>query len=309
VRLALLLTVLAGALAGCGLASGASDAPPAGTPAGPTLKSIVPATGPTRTRLKATLTVDGAPASLGIAGALLASPIPITLDLTRDPKSGASDGSVTISAGGLDLPLRIASDGKATWLRFGSDWYTADAAAVSALLGSVSGSAIPDVSGLTPERIVGLLSDPSRLAPGAVVTGSEDVGGVATSHVVGKIDGAAALASIERFLGSSALSEGQRTALARDVRTDVIDVWVGTADHQVHRVRLNLVADASGEPAPLPGGVRGIRVQVDVTILPADAPVVAAPSSARPLGDLAQAALGSLAPALLGGGASGVTTP
>jgi hypothetical protein len=308
VRRALLLTVLAGALASCGLASGAPDAPPAGTPAGPTLKAIVPASGPTRMRLAATLTVDGAPATLGIAGALLASPIPLTLDLTRDPRSGASDGSLTVSAGGLDLPLRIASDGKGTWLRFGSDWYTADAAAVSALLGSVSGSAVPDVSGLTPERVVAFLTDPSRLAAGAVVTGGEDVGGVATSHVVGKIDGVALLASIERFLGSSAaLTAAQRAALARDVRTDVIDVWVGTADHQVHRVRLDLAADASGDPTLL-GGVRGIRVQVDVSIAAADAPVVTAPATTRPLGDLAQAALGSLAPALLGGGGA-VTTP
>ncbi len=301
VRRALLATVLAGTLASCGLASGSPDGPPAGTPAGPTLQAIVAPAGPTRTRLTATLTIDGAPSSLGVAGALLASPIPIVVDLTRDPASGAVDGSVTVTAGGLDIPLRLLATANRSWVRYGADWYVADRSSVSALLASATGSAVPDLAALAPDHVLAFLTDPRHLQKGAVVAGSGDVAGIASSHVAGKVDGVELLAAVGRLLGAAGtLSAVQNSELAASIRTNALDVWVGTADHEVHRATLNLIANTEGVGALQ--GTRRISLVVDVTISPADPPVVVAPTSPRPLSALVQAALGSLAPALLGGG-------
>ena len=108
------------------------------------------------------------------------------------------------------------------------------------------------------------------------------------------------LLAIRRLLGGAAtLAEAQRSALAASIQKDVVEVWVGTSDHEVHRARLSLVASTASVAALQ--GTRAITVLVDVTISPAGAPTVVAPSSPKPLADLARAALGSLAPALLGG--------
>jgi hypothetical protein len=334
-RSALFLTVVALTAAACGGGSShstsstaAAGTTPTGgsstsssTASGPTavLGSIKTQTGPQKVNLTMGIKLNGVPASAGAAGALLQGPITITANGAGDSASKTADVTFTIAAGALNLNARIITNGTKSWIEYQNNWYTLDSSALSGLPGASTG-ATPTTT--TPPidvtKVQQAFSNPSRFLKNAQVVGTESVSGIDSTHLTGQVDVAGLFATLAQLGASSAAQSSGLSGLTggtslqqigKAFKTATVDIWVGNSDHAVHRIAAHIVLDASGLPqSSSTSGFKGADLTVDGTILPTSPVSITPPANAKPSSALGQALLGSLAPALGGGGLSIPTT-
>ncbi len=279
----LALIALTMALAACGGSSLASDP-------GKVLKDAkLPPAGPNASTLKATYTpasgaADGGGTTtqdsgpLGQLGGLLGGPITIDATTQGDAATGVT-ADAKITAGPIDLPITARANKDNAWLQLNGQWYE---------LGSPLGIDFASVGGLLGS-LPSVIKDPKA-------TAVEDVDGVACDRISGTID--------PKALGSGALSE-QLKSLPIDLTALTagnaeVSVWVAQETSVIRRIQITTggSGDAAGAGA----------LMVDLTVVPAEAVVVQAPTDTKPISDLLTTLMGGSGGlgGLLGGGLGGL---
>lgn len=141
--------------------------------------------------------------------------------------------------------------------------------------------------------------DPREWIVDASIEGEEEIGGVATDHVTGTLDVAAALEDLNGLLerstdaaggsspGPQPLSESDLDRLARSVDDPSFDVYVGRDDEIVRRISLRLAIAVPEEDRDDVGGVAGasLRLAAELTDVGGDQEVTA-PRESRPIAEL-----------------------
>ena len=281
----LALIALTIALAACGGSSLASDPgkvlkdaklPPAGPNASTLKATFTPAAGAADSG--GTTTQDSGP--LGQLGGLLGGPITIDATTQGDAATGVT-ADAKITAGPIDLPITARANKDNAWLQLNGQWYE---------LGSPLGIDFASFGGLLGS-LPSVIKDPKA-------TAVEDVNGVACDRISGTID--------PKAVGTGALSD-QLKSLPIDLTALTagkaeVSVWVAQDTHVIRRVQIN--TGGSGDAAAAGG------LMVDLTVVPADAVVVQAPTGTKPISDLLTNLLGGAGGGglgkLLGGGLGGL---
>jgi LppX_LprAFG lipoprotein len=264
----LALIALTLALAACGGSSLASDP-------GKVLKDAkLPPAGPNASTLKATFTPKAGAAdgggtttqdsgALGQLGGLLGGPITIDATTQGDAATGVT-ADAKITAGPIDLPITARANKDNAWLQVNGEWYE---------LGSPLGIDFSSVGGLMG-TLPSAIKDPKA-------TAVEDVDGVSCDRISGTIDPKAVGASglTDQLQGlpidPSALTAGKAE----------VSIWVARDTQVIRRIQINTAG--SGDAATAGG------LLLDLTVVPADAVVVQAPTGAKPIADLLTQLMGS----------------
>ena len=79
-------------------------------------------------------------------------------------------------------------------------------------------------------------------------------------------------------------------------KNPTVDIWIGKDDRVVHRVAFKLDGDFTGLSDAQ--GLKGLTVDLDVTMLPAESPKITPPANAKSSQELLAAVLGGFGPAL-----------
>lgn len=313
-RRPIILTACALALvvAGCGgsdkksspaaPASSGSAAASGDASAGGLFANLKQSEGPASLDLALTIKLDGVPAAAGAAGALLTQPISLKLKGVSDSAAKASDVDIALDLGALALNAKLLTAGGKSWLQYDDSWYVLDTAQLAGAAGGVTGSPTTTAPSVDTAKIKSVLADPSKFFKNSKKVGDEKVGDVETEHITGTLDVAKALDSVKQLGGSASggVSPAQAQQLTDAFKDPTVDVWIGKDDRVVHRLAFKIngdftnVADAQG--------LKGLAVDLDATMLPADSPTITPPANAKSSQELLAAVLGGFGPALgLGG--------
>lgn len=314
-RLAFLLTPLIllsliGAGCGGGSDTGAPAASTVATTSAPSsgdaqtiLSSIKPVAqqGPQKVGLNVAVKLDGSLKDPTVGALLGNGPIALNLNGPVDATGKAADLAFDLKAGKINLAggLRLAGD--KAFLQLNDKWYELPADALKTTSTGSTGSV--DVS-----KALAALGDPSALIKNGTVVGSEVIDGIDTDHVAGDVDTAELVKAIARVAAtvntsSSPIDPKQITdataKLEQFVKNAKVELWVGKADKQVHRFKVNLdaVLDAKTKAS---SGLNGLNIDLALTATPTDSPSVEAPAGALPASQL-QKDIGPIILAGLGG--------
>ncbi len=304
--------------AGCGGSSkhaGAGSTATTGTASGDAASilngiSSAQATGPAKISLNLSLSVSGTPKSAQYQS-LLSKPVTFKVDGVSDNSSKKIDATFTLSAGALNIPGALRSDGKTTWLQLAGKWYTLPSTPTGASSSGTTGS-----SGLKIDTSA-LIRDfgrPSALVQSAHVVGTESVGGVNSDHVQGQVDVATLMAGLTKALGSSTAKSATPVPTAqlqsgvaqvrKYVKQTTVDLWVGQSDKQIHRLDAKIVGAVS-KSTQASSGINGFTLDFGVTSVPTTAPSITAPPNPAPYSQLQQALGGLIGGLGSGSGSSG----
>jgi hypothetical protein len=254
--------------------------------------------------------VSGTPKSAQYQS-LLSKPVTFKVDGVSDNSSKKIDATFTLSAGALNIPGALRSDGKTTWLQLAGKWYTLPSTPTAASSSGTTGS-----SGLKIDTSA-LIRDfgrPSALVQSAHVVGTESVGGVNSDHVQGQVDVATLMAGLTKALGSSTAKSATPVPTAqlqsgvaqvrKYVKQTTVDLWVGQSDKQIHRLEAKIVGAVS-KSTQASSGINGFTLDFGVTSVPTTAPSITAPPNPAPYSQLQQALGGLIGGLGSGSGSSG----
>jgi hypothetical protein len=304
--------VIALVAAGCGGGSKkASTSTPASSGGAATsgdaglFANLKQSSGPSKLDLALKVKIDGVPAAAGAAGALLSQPISLKVSGVSDSAAKASDMDIKLDLGALALNAKLLSSGDKRWLQYDNSWYVLDATALAGAAGGVTGGTTTAPS-VDTGKIKSALADPSGFFKDAKKVGDEKVGDIQTEHITGTLDVAKALDSAKQ-LGAAAttatttgVSPDQAQQLTDAVKDATVDVWIGKDDRVVHRFAFKLNGDFTKVAAAQ--GLKGLTVDLDATMLPADSPKITPPANPKSSQELLAAVLGGFGPALGIGG-------
>jgi hypothetical protein len=146
----------------------------------------------------------------------------------------------------------------------------------------------------------GWLKDPEK-------KGEEKVGGVETVHIKAGIDVPSLLKDINQILGKARtlgidasggverLSDAQRAAVGRAVKSPHFDVWTGKDDHVLRKLRIAFDFDVAASDRDQTGGLESGKVELTLLIDQVNKPqTITAPKGAHPFAELTQALRGAL---------------
>lgn len=204
------------------------------------------------------------------------------------------DVAIEAQGAGQAIQTGVLSTGDRTFLQFGGTFYEQPREEVAATNRQLARG---DRGQSGSFADLGL--DASGWVLDAELEGEEEIDGVATDHVTGTLDVAAALRDINGLVRRSAgsldaagqqarpLRPAEIARLARAVREPTFDVYVGKEDGIVRRVSLRIDVDVPEEQrADLEGLERAsIRLSAQFDDVGGDQEVVA-PRRSRPLSDL-----------------------
>ncbi len=153
----------------------------------------------------------------------------------------------------------------------------------------------------------------------AKVEGDEDVGGVSTTHVAGKLDVPRALQDLNRFVQRSGKALGAATGqvprplsradldeVAQVVKDPSFDVYVGKRDKTIRRVSAHLELEVPEQDRAAVNGLEGGTIDFSIEFDDVGGnQQIEVPAKARPISDLTK----SLGTAVLDGGLPTPTTP
>lgn len=261
------------------------------------LTGLQQSTGPSKLDLALSVKIDGAPAAAGAAGALLTQPINLKVSGVSDSAAKSSDVDIALDLGALALNAKLLSDGTKQWIQYDDNWYVLDTKALAGAAGGVTGgtTTAPTVD---TAKIKSALADPSKYFKDAKKVGDEKVGDIETEHIEGTLDVAAALDGVKQLGGStsSAVSPEDAKQITDAFNDPKVDVWIGKDDHVVHRLAFKLDGDFTNVSDAQ--GLKGLTVDLDATMLPAESPKITPPANAKSSQELMMAVLGGFGPAL-----------
>jgi hypothetical protein len=290
--------------AGCGgsdkksttTAQSATGAAAVGTADG-LLSNLKQSTGPSKLDLALSVKIDGVPAAAGAAGALLSQPIKLNVSGVSDSAAKSSDIDIALDLGALALKAKLLSDGTKQWIQYDDSWYVLDTAALAGAAGGVTGGTTTAPS-VDTAKIRSALADPSKFFKNSKKEGDEKVGDIDTEHITGTLDVAAALNATKELGGSAStgVSPEQVQQLTDAFNDPRVEVWIGKEDRVVHRLVFKLDGNFTGVSDAQ--GLKGLTVDLDATMLPADSPKITPPANAKSSQELMMAVLGGFGPAL-----------
>jgi len=208
-----------------------------------------------------------------------------SFDLDLDLSAGGP--ASTVSTGRL-------STGDRAFVKFGDTFFEVDPDEVSRANRQFDSQR----GGRCTQRGIGI--DPRPWVEDAEDQGDEQVGGVATTHVSGRLDVDRMLRDLNEFvsrcgglLGTAAggspdpLSQGDVDKVAQVVSDPSFDVYVGKDDGIVRRLSASVNVNVPPEDQETVGGLEGgsLRFSIEFSDVNGDQRIVA-PASSRPLSEL-----------------------
>ena len=227
-----------------------------------------------------------------------------------DLKIGTDGGGQTVTTGFL-------STGDRAFVKFQDIYYEQPAAQVAQANRAIAQN--KDKRGSL--RALGL--DPRSWLSEAKVEGDEEIAGVQTRHVSGKLDVEAVMRNLNAFVRKSGstlggatgqtppkpLSEDDIRKVAEVVRDPTFHVYVGKEDDIIRRVAGKIEFDVPEESRDSLGGIQSGAIEFEVEFSKVNGDQqIEAPANPRPLSDLTTSLGGAGALPGLGGG-SQETTP
>jgi hypothetical protein len=224
---------------------------------------------------------------------------PIKLSFGGPFRSGAngklpqSDFNVSVSALGKSGSLGILSTGSNGYVRLLGTSYRLPAATFKKLqssfsqIGSTSGNS-------SPLRKLGIR--PLDWVKNPSVVGTENVGGVETTHIRAGVDRPAFLTDIDTFLKNTpslgvtktagvanGLSAATRAQIAREIKNASLDVWTGKDDKTLRRLTIGVDLPVSGKTSTALGGMSSAAIGVSMQYADLNQPqTITAPRAVRP---------------------------
>ena len=227
-----------------------------------------------------------------------------------DLKIGTDGGGQTVTTGFL-------STGDRAFVKFQDIYYEQPAAQVARANRAIAQN--KDKRGSL--RALGL--DPRSWLSEAKVEGDEEIAGVQTRHVSGKLDVEAVMRNLNAFVRKSGstlggatgqtppkpLSEDDIRKVAEVVRDPTFHVYVGKEDDIIRRVAGKIEFDVPEESRQSLGGIQSGSIEFEIELAKVNGDQqIEAPANPRPLSDLTTSLGGAGALPGLGGG-SQETTP
>lgn len=248
----------------------------------------------------------------------LEDPVEIALtgpyDSTGEAEIPSVDWDITVRAQGQSFNAGLTSTGDRAFVGFQGTEYEIGEQAVAQLNRQVAES--------RKEEGGRDLSDFGVTARDWVVDaseeGDEEVAGVETTHVSGKLDVTRALDDLNKVVEEAAklggqvgqqappkLSDEQKKQIEEVVDDPRFDAYVGNDDDKLHRLSADLEFDVPEDSREQVGGLEGGRISFTIEFANiGDAKPIAAPEDARPIAELTSqlqgligGALGGAAPA------------
>jgi hypothetical protein len=238
---------------------------------------------------------------------------------TNDGKLPSADIDLKIGTdgGGQTVTTGFLSTGDRAFVKFQDIYYEQPAAQVAQANRAIAQN--KDKRGSL--RALGL--DPRSWLSEAKVEGDEEIAGVQTRHVSGKLDVEAVMRNLNAFVRKSGstlggatgqtppkpLSEDDIRQVAEVVRDPTFHVYVGKEDDIIRRVAGKIEFDVPEESRDSLGGIQSGAIEFEVEFSKVNGDQqIEAPSNPRPLSDLTTSLGGAGALPGLGGG-SQETTP
>ena len=245
----------------------------------------------------------------------LQDPVEIALtgpyDSTGKAEIPSVDWDITVRAQNQSFNAGLTSTGDRAFLGFQGTEYEIDPAAVEQLNRQVAASRKREGG-----RDLGDFGVTARdWVIDAEEEGDEDVAGVETTHVSGKLDVARALEDLNTVVEQAAklggrtgtqappkLTDEQKEQVEEVVRDPSFDAYVGKDDDRLHRLSADLEFDVPEDARERVGGLEGGRISftIEFANIGAAQPIEA-PEDARPIAELTQQLQGLLGGALGGG--------
>ena len=238
---------------------------------------------------------------------------------TNDGKLPSADIDLKIGTdgGGQTVTTGFLSTGDRAFVKFQDVYYEQPAAQVAKANRAIAQN--KDKRGSL--RALGL--DPRSWLSEAKVEGDEEIAGVQTRHVSGKLDVEAVMRNLNAFVRKSGstlggatgqtppkpLSEDDIRQVAEVVRDPTFHVYVGKEDDIIRRVAGKIEFDVPEESRDSLGGIQSGAIEFEVEFSKVNGDQqIEAPANPRPLSDLTTSLGGASALPGLGGG-SQETTP
>jgi hypothetical protein len=247
----------------------------------------------------------------------LQDPIEIRLtgpyDSTGDAEIPSVDWDITVQAQNQSFNANLTSTGDRAFIGFQGTDYEIDPNAVAELNKQVAASREREGG-----RDLGDFGVTARdWVTDASEEGDEDVAGVETTHVAGKLDVGRALDDLNTVVeqagklggqvGQQAppkLTEEQQEQIEEVVRDPSFDAYVGKDDGKLHRLSADVEFEVPEGSREQVGGLEGGRVSFSIEFANiGSAQPIEAPDDARPIDELTQQLQGLL------GGALGEAAP
>jgi hypothetical protein len=240
------------------------------------------------------------------------------------------DFQVALDAGGQALSAGAVSTGEKGFVKFQDQAYAlSDELYEQFKKGYAEQAKCSEEQGQEGVSFRSLGVDPGAWLDDAKTAGSEDVGGVKTTHITASVDVPRMLEDVNRILGrtdaqstdpcadeqqqegqperegSRQLSEEDRKQIADAVKSAQVDVWTGEDDRILRRINVALKFEVPEAQRERAGGLRSGDLRFDMTIgaLNEDQKI-ATPADAKPLEELI-GQFGGQVPGLGGAGGSG----
>jgi len=254
---------------------------------------------------------------------------PIKVNLTGPYASGGDkqipslDWDITVSAQNQSFNANLTSTGDRAFIGFqGTDYEVSQETvaqlnqALAAGANKENGRNLGDFGVNAREWVVDASDE-----------GDEDVAGVDTTHVSGKLDVSRVLEDLNTVVQEAAklggrvgqtappeLTDDQKAQIEDVVEDPTFDAYVGKDDDRIHRLSADVDFEVPEESRDQAGGLEGGRVSFSIEFANVGSPQpITAPEDARPISELTQQLQGLLGGALgapqTGGGGTTAPTP
>jgi hypothetical protein len=214
-------------------------------------------------------------------------------------KLPASNFNISVSALGHTGSLGILSTGANGYVTLKGISYQLPAATFQKLESSFAQVASTSGTSSGTGALSKLGIDPLRWLVKPSVVGSENVGGVDTTHIRAGVNVGALLKDLNTFLQKasslgvsgaskipSGISAATRSQIANEVQNPIFDVWTGNSDKTVRKFALNLTLPASGQISTLLGGLRSAHLGLSLQYAGLNQPqTIHAPATVRPFSE------------------------
>jgi hypothetical protein len=221
------------------------------------------------------------------------------------------DFSLSFTAGKTSFTAGAVSTGDKGFLKFGGRNYAVSDALFSQFRTGYEQAQSKSATKDSGPSFQSLGIDPRHWLTGAEKAGTEDVGGIETTHITAGIDVGRFLADVNKLLGKagslgrgrvpSSLTAQQQKDIKSAVKSSRLEVWTGKDDKTLRRLKIDIGLDVPADVRPRAGGLQSGTLVFDLVISDLNKDqTINAPADARPLSELTSA---------LGGAAPGTGTP
>ena len=210
-----------------------------------------------------------------------------------------SNFTVSATALGQNVALGIISTGTAGYVTFQGASYQMPQATFQKLESSFAQLTATPGAGSGSGTLGKLGIQPLHWLTHPTVVGTENVGGVQTTHIHAGVNVNALLTDLNTVLekasslgvsGASSLKSGipaaDRTKIASEVKNPSVDIWTGTSDKTIRRLTLTLTLPVTGKTSSELGGLTSADIGLTMQYSDLNQPqTIKAPTTVRPFSE------------------------